>query len=354
MTAEISLHPAPRAWLFAQALFLSLLAGSMGIEAAPDEAERIFAKVNGEPILLATYYAALRTGGRERFYHGRPPEAEVMAFRKEVGNRLVEERLLHQEAVRRGIRPDRTWVESELAELTRRYARSPGWDAERERVLPLLRRGLEERSRIRQLEERLRRVGPPKEAELRRYYRANPESFTSPDRNRVSIILLKVPPWAEQSVWEEKQAQARNIAGELEAGADFARLARRYSEDGSAANGGDMGYLHQGMLGPQAERVLAKLQPGERSEPVVLLEGVALFRLEERVPPRLNPFSKVRDRAQALWLREAGERAREKAISGLRSKASIRFTDPLYYRKTPSRRISGAAGRARGPSPAAS
>ena len=69
-------------------------------------ADEVFARVNGEEVLVSTYRAALRTGGRQRFYHGTPPEEEVIAFRKEIGEQLVDERLLHQEALRLGIEPE--------------------------------------------------------------------------------------------------------------------------------------------------------------------------------------------------------------------------------------------------------
>ena len=81
----------------------ALLVGSLfsvsPVAVATASGEEVFAQVNGEQVLVSTYRAALRTGGRQRFYHGTPPEAEVIAFRKEIGQQLVDERLLHQEAL---------------------------------------------------------------------------------------------------------------------------------------------------------------------------------------------------------------------------------------------------------------
>jgi len=70
-----------------------------------------------------------------------------------------------------------------------------------------------------------------------------------------------------------------------------------------------MGFVHLGMLGENAEKVLAIMEPGEVSAPVVLLEGVSIFRLEERTPPALNVFDSVKERAQRLYQREKGEEA---------------------------------------------
>jgi hypothetical protein len=293
--------------------------------------ESVFAEVNGEVILLSTYNAALRNAARARFYHARPPEAELVAFRREVGEDIVDQRLLHQEAIRRGIGPDSGRVEAELGRLVQRYASTPGWTRDQDRILPLLRKGLEERDRIRQLEERLRDVPGPTEAQLSAYYRDHPKTFTSPPRTRVSIILLKVDPSSESEVWEERLAEARRIHAQLLQGTHFADAARRYSDDDSAGNGGDMGYLHEGMLGAQADQVIGGLAPGEIAEPAVLLEGIAIIRLEERIVAQLNPMSSVRERLRELWLRESRERAVQEATTKLRQRAQVRYSNPRYY-----------------------
>ena len=295
----------------------------------------VFAEVNGEVILLSTYNAALRNAARARFYHGRPPEAELIAFRREVGEGIVDQRLLHQEALRLGIKPDSSRVEAELGRLVQRYAATPDWTRDQDRLMPMLRKGLEERDRIRQLEERLRDVPEPTEAQLSAYYGDHPDAFTSPPRARVSIILLKVDPSSESEVWDGRLAEGRRIHAQLQQGADFDEAARRYSDDDSAANGGDMGYLHQGMLGAQADQVIAGLAPGEISEALVLLEGIAIFRLEERIAAQLNPMSSVRERLRELWLRERRERAVQEAKTRLRRGAQLRYANPRYYETGP-------------------
>ena len=47
-----------------------------------DKSEAVFATVNGEPILQSSYLTALRVAGRQRFYHGKPPEEALEAFRE--------------------------------------------------------------------------------------------------------------------------------------------------------------------------------------------------------------------------------------------------------------------------------
>ncbi|HJV05698.1 MAG TPA: peptidylprolyl isomerase [Chromobacteriaceae bacterium] len=81
----------------------------------------------------------------------------------------------------------------------------------------------------------------------------------------------------------ESDAKARllQIRDRLQRGAKFADLAKLYSEDGSNAKGGDLGWLSQGDTVPEFEKAMLALQPGSVSEPVrspfgwhlILLEG---------------------------------------------------------------------------------
>ncbi|NOY76989.1 MAG: SH3 domain-containing protein [Calditrichaeota bacterium] len=61
------------------------------------------------------------------------------------------------------------------------------------------------------------------------------------------------------------RATAEKILAELKAGAKFSDLAKKYSIDPSAANGGDLGYFHRGDLLPAFEKAVLKLKPGQVS-----------------------------------------------------------------------------------------
>ena len=91
-----------------------------------------------------------------------------------------------------------------------------------------------------------------------------------------------------------------------------------------------MGLLHQGMLAEPAERVLAALAPGELSEPVMLLQGVAVLRLDSRQPAKLNAFARVETRARQLLMREKGEQAWKALIQQLRSQTEVVFNQALF------------------------
>lgn len=68
----------------------------------------------------------------------------------------------------------------------------------------------------------------------------------------------------------------------IQAGTDFAELARQFSQDGSAASGGDLGWAAPGQFVAEFEEVMAQLRPGQVSEPLVSRFGVHLIQVMER------------------------------------------------------------------------
>lgn len=305
-------------------------------------APTVFAVVNGATISAQDFDQAAKTAYRQKFYHGKPPEAEVNRLLRETGQSLIDRALLAQEIAKQQIAPDKSAVDAELASYDARYANSPAWKEQREKSLPQLRAFLEDKSRQKVLEETVRKSVKPDTEGVRRYYAENPSVFTEPEKVRVSTILLKVDPSASSEVWKQAMAEGETLRKQLASGTDFAETARLRSGDTSSAeNGGDMGYVHRGMLGDQVHEALDKVEPGAIIGPVRLLQGAALFKLQDRKTPQLQPFEKVAARAEGLLQREMAEQAWKDFLSNLRSKAKIDvdpgFAQIMQNETTPSK-----------------
>ncbi|MDJ0741361.1 MAG: peptidyl-prolyl cis-trans isomerase [Gammaproteobacteria bacterium] len=296
-----------------------------------DKAEAVFATVNGEPILKSSYLTALRVFGRQRFYHGKPPEETLEAFRQEVAERLVVEKVMHQEAVRRGLEPDPAWIDAEFAKIAQRYSVSPEWEQSGDELKLQIREGLAERNLIDQVDQNYKSVADPGRDEVRAYYETHPDKFTSPERIRVTTILLNVDPWEPREVWLETGQRAETILADIKNGADFDGYAAEYPLKKQEL----LGEMHRGMLGDAAQAAIDGIQPGQTTGVVRLLEGMAIFRLDERKPAVLNPLDKVYERASALLAREQSEAAYKQRMEQLRAGAEVVFTDPDYFRVTP-------------------
>ena len=127
------------------------------------------------------------------------------------------------------------------------------------------------------------------------------------------------------------EAQARDklldLRRQILAGADFATLARQYSQDGSAAKGGDLGWVSPGMFVPEFERVMDQLRDGQISEPLISRFGVHLIQVIERRTAAVSEHDQremVRNRLREKKVAEAQENwARE-----VRARAYIELREP--------------------------
>jgi len=288
----------------------------------------VFAVVDGDVITQQTFDTFLHVGKRQRFYHGDIPEAEELAFRKEVAQRLIEQVLMRAAVRERAILAEPAQVKAQLAAIEARYESRPHWQVQREGFIAELLPQVEEQSQFEQLEAQVRNVTASSEAAVMAYYQANPEQFTTPERLRVSLILLGVEPWAQAAQWQAAMDEAGRLIKRLQQGGDFVEMARLHSSDGSGLKGGDLGYVHKGMLAEEAQQVLDKMMPGEVSAAIRLLKGVAIFRVDERVSPVLNPFERVAPRAHDLYVREQSEKNWREFISEMRSSADVQVRDP--------------------------
>lgn len=131
-------------------------------------------------------------------------------------------------------------------------------------------------------------------------------------------ILLRLTPKLTEAAAIQKLAgfRKRILAGQ----ADFATLARENSQDGSAKEGGDLGWVNPGMFVPEFEKVMNGLEPNQVSEPLVSRFGVHLIQVLER---RNAPISardqremvrgllreKKQNEAYALWAQDVRGRA---------------------------------------------
>jgi parvulin-like peptidyl-prolyl isomerase len=283
---------------------------------AAHPAVAVFASVDDAVITAQEYDAAVAQAIRQKFYHRNPGGDKQAELQREVADNLINRRLLT--------------AESQLAAYEDRYKDSAQWKTNRAQMLPPLKAELEQRSVLERLEKQVRSTPDPNEQQLKAYYDSHRDLFTEPEQVRLSMILLKVDPSSPKITWDKAREEAQTLLKRLKGGMAFAQLAQLQSGDGSAQKGGDLGYVHRGMLPTVAQEALDKLQPGALSDAVTLLEGVAVFRLEDRKTAQLRKFEEVRQRAADLWRREQGDKQWKELIAGLRKAAVIKIDSVRY------------------------
>jgi peptidyl-prolyl cis-trans isomerase SurA len=123
----------------------------------------------------------------------------------------------------------------------------------------------------------------------------------------------------------EAQRRAAQLRERLLHGEDFAQAARAHSDDiGSAASGGDLGWVNPGQMVPEFEKAMDALKPGEISQPVTTQFGVHLIQVLAR---RERDVSREREEADArnqIHARKADERY-EQWLRQLRDEAYVDY-----------------------------
>ena len=269
--------------------------------------QALYAKVGDREITIDEYNQAYNRSIRQRFYHSKPPESELAAVRQEIADELITRELLLLEAGRSGLKPDEASIQATLDKYDQRYATSPRWKEDRIKLLAALKPKLEQDDLLAQLENKIKNVAPPTEKQLRAYYTENPDKFTEPMQQKLSLILLLVDPSSSKDVWQAALDKGKELVDELRKGADFEEYARTYSGDLSAEKGGDMGYVHREMLSEPVQTSIDALQPGQISDAMRTLQGVAILRLDDRKASHLRAYADIRDRARKLWVRDHSE-----------------------------------------------
>jgi len=289
--------------------------------------ENYFAIVNKEKIPPQRYIEEFQKGVRETFYHGKVTEKELEKFRQKVVKKLINEKLLLQLAKEKGINPRPEKVAKKIEKETAKYRKQKNWESSKEVIIASVKTKIEIEDVLDQLEHKTRDIPKPKMDAIKNYYKKHPDKFTAPEKWNVSIIMLNVDPTSPASVWQDSAELANDLVKKLRDGENFEELARIHSGDESAIDGGNMGYIHTGMLSKPAQEVLNTMDLGQISEPVMLLKGVAIFRLNGIQGTKLNEFNVVKERARNLLYREMQDEAWNNLVISLRKNSTIQVNE---------------------------
>jgi peptidyl-prolyl cis-trans isomerase D len=164
------------------------------------------------------------------------------------------------------------------------------------------------------------------DAELNNYYQQNLSTYQLPERVRASHILFKTEGKSPEETAKIK-AKAMEVLQQVKGGADFAALAKKYSEDTSASNGGDLGFFGRGQMVPPFEKSAFTLGVGAISDLVTTQYGFHIIKVVERQSPRTQPLAEVANLIRpTLQQRKADQIAQDladKAFSRTRTNTSF-------------------------------
>ncbi len=164
-------------------------------------------------------------------------------------------------------------------------------------------------------------VAQPTQQEIQQYYTAHQSEYTMPEQARARHILIKVDPGADAKTDAAAKAKAENILKQIQGGASFAELAKRYSDDpGSKDSGGELGFAQRGRMVPEFDQAIFA-QPIGQYAIVKTQYGYHIVQVEERQAAHTQSLSEVAPTIQATLVREKSAAAQENYARTLTSEA---------------------------------
>ncbi len=312
------------------ALLISItVLASLGFCARAEVVDRIVVVVNNEiitqrevDIMLAPIYGQYRN-----MYKGEELIRMLEDVREKILKQLIEDRLIYSEAKKLDINIDEKEVDARIDEIRSKVGSERELESmlsEQNLTVNELRARYREKIMIRKLIDQ--KVGAKiiiTPLEVKNYYIANKDSFMQPEEIRLRTILIK--PKEEQGGEAGSLQLMRDIMKRLREGCDFEGMAKEYSDDPGAAEGGLMGYVKKGDLMPQIEDIVFKLKEGEITGIIKSPLGYHVFKIDERRLSRTRDLAEVRPDIEEFLYRDKASQRLRGWIESLAKSAYIEF-----------------------------
>jgi peptidyl-prolyl cis-trans isomerase C len=294
------------------------------VKPVPTKLPEVVARVNGQPITLAEFQAALRE------YEGRSgpvmPDTRDAVYRGVLDD-LVALRLLNAELDTRKMDTKPGELDGAMREMRGRFPNEKAYrDALAEQKMT--HEQLRERTRrslliTQLLEQEVGKSISVKPSEVAAFYEQNPARFTQPESVRVSHVLIAVPADAPPAAREAARTRAADIARKARAGTDFGTLARQYSSDASRERGGDLGFVLRGQAQPPFEQAAFALAPGQISDPVETIFGFHVIRGGEKRPSQAVPFGQAAAQVEQFLLDQKRQEQARAYVTRLKASGKV-------------------------------
>ncbi len=308
----------------------------------------VVASVNGSDIpseILKRELSIYREIWAQRGQKVSPGEQEKVA--QEIINNAIDDELLYQKGAEMKVVVDPKIIDKEIRQIRDKFPSKDSFLAalaHQHLTLDALKTKIEKKLTE---EEFVRTELAPKvkvdEGQAKEFYEKNKEKFTIPETVDISHIFItgadaqregKAENPADQKradrlmalIAQEAGGEIDKIFAELKKGADFAALAKKYSEDtGSSQNGGRLEPFPVGSHLPVVNKALETLKPGQFSEPLKSSYGYHIVKLHKRIPPNLQKLSDVKSDILNILLKREVQKKKRSYLDELKKKSDVKI-----------------------------
>ena len=268
--------------------------------AFPDSlaAEEVIATVNDEPITGDELKVLAYTAS------GMMDSTRSPSFNIRLLDQMIDRKLMAQEAKAAGVTIPDTIVTNVLDQFVRQFGGEQQVD---QMLAPMgltrddFRNAIQRDLTIRKyVDEKITTSIVVADADIRAFYDQNPDMFAGQDSVHVRHIILLSHEGDQEQQKADRLAQMKAIRTRAVNGEDFAELARQYSQDNVAQQGGDLGYFPRGMMVKPFEDAAFGLKKGQISDVVETQFGLHLIKCVDKKSARPVPFEEAKARIDML------------------------------------------------------
>jgi peptidyl-prolyl cis-trans isomerase C len=313
----------------ALSLLITSLASAEGQEKPTEPA---VATVNGEKIPRSALDKEMQMAtARNPELRDKENLVALRQARKEALDYLISQELIIQEGRKANLIPKDTEIDVEVARIKKRFPTEDAFTQilKQQGLTMEALRGLIERGLIAKkvITEKVKPMAKPvADEDVANYYAAHKEEFVEPEKVSARHILLKISPDDSDEKKLKAKEKLQGILKEARNGADFAELAKKYSEGPSAPRVGDLGYFTRGQMVKPFEDAAFSLEPDQISDIVETQFGYHIILVEDKKSEGQIAFESIKEEIKKALEAKESDIALKGWLEPIREKADIKIT----------------------------
>ena len=312
------------------AMAMGMLMIGAVIPASGEVVDRIVAIVNDDVITLSELNNAFEPYMKriEANLTGKDRDKVVAEGRTTILNRMIDNKLIEQEAKKSGI----TVKDDEVMGVIRDMLRSRKMEMS-DLLQALSKDGVTFDGYKQELKEQLQRQQLVRreirakivvtDDEIGDYYRQHRDEYEGKEAIRIKQILLPVPLGTDPAIRARARELAESILKRIKNGEPFEALAAKFSQGPAVAAGGDIGYVEKGHMLPEVEKVALNMDIGEVSPVIESSQGFYIIQVVDKRGAGLKPITEVRQEIQRKLEDEKAAKKFDQWVADLRGKSLV-------------------------------
>lgn len=257
-------------------------------------------------------------------YEGEELEERLRKARQDAIQQLIDNKLVLSEAKKQKIIVSEEEITELIDETKANFASEVEFeealDSQSLRLIDLKERYKEQVMLKKIIDKIIRKEVSISPGEYISYYQSHPDQFKKPLEVKVGLILIKVNDAKDEKT---KLGLAKQILGQLNSGADFAQLAKKYSQGPRALEGGDLGFVKRGHMTQDLDKVIFSLEKGQVSDIVNTKLGYNIIKIYDIHPEEIKALDEARPIIEQMLYQKKTKLAVEDWISKLKKNAYI-------------------------------